>query len=43
MPVTCNTSSPNLAKFNKHNNVFLRSHKHYAVIAFLEKLQKYKK
>ena len=43
MPVTCNTSSPNLAKFNKHNNIFLRSHKHYAVIVFLEKLQKYKK
>ena len=28
------------AKFNKHNNVFLRSLKHYAVNAFVEKLQK---
>ena len=28
------------AKFNKHNNVFLRSLKHYTVNAFVEKLQK---
>ena len=28
------------AKFNKHNNVFLRSLKHYTVNVFVEKLQK---
>ena len=28
------------AKFNKHNNVFLRSLKHYTVNTFVEKLQK---
>ena len=27
-------------KFNKHNNVFLRSLKHYTVNVFVEKLQK---
>ena len=29
------------AKFNKHNNVFLRSLKHYTVNVFVEKLQKF--
>ena len=30
------------AKFNKHNNVFLRSLKHYKVNVFVEELQKVK-
>ena len=34
------TRKVNRTKFNKHNNVFLRSLKHYAINVFVEKLQK---
>ena len=34
------TRKVNRAKFNKHNNVFLRSLKHYTVNVFVEELQK---